>query len=186
MKTNDQFNLKKTLALLLILAGVSVPLYAGRLPEAINPITIAHLYFNVALRLMDSEKKENTKRGEEAKKRFLSKQGGTLTSTEVCSVLACSSLELETMRLNHQVLGLSVNEELVYPAWQFIDGKVLSGLDQVLAVLKEDGAWTQMLFLLTGDIRLEGATPLEKLQKGEIEPVVWAAKCYGSHMESQK
>ncbi len=52
---------------------------------------------------------------------------------------------------------------------------------QVLAVLKEDGAWTQMLFLLTGDIRLEGATPLEKLQKGEIEPVVLAAKCYGSH-----
>jgi len=42
-------------------------------------------------------------------------------------------------------------------------------------------AWTQMLFLLTGDIRLEGATPLEKLQKGEIEPVVLAAKCYGSH-----
>ncbi len=68
------------------------------------------------------------KRGEEAKKRFLSKQGGTLTSTEVCSVLACSSLELETMRLNHRVLGLCVNEELVYPAWQFIDGKVLSGL----------------------------------------------------------
>ncbi|MFM7906158.1 MAG: hypothetical protein ACKPA9_13670, partial [Microcystis sp.] len=56
-----------------------------------------------------------------------------------------------------------------------------SGLDQVLAVLKEDGAWTQMLFLLTGAIRLEGATPLEKLKKGEIEPVVWTAKCYGIH-----
>jgi hypothetical protein len=85
------------------------------------------------------------------------------------------------MRLNRRVLGLSVNEELVYPAWQFIDGKVLSGLDQVLAFLKEDGAWTQIIFLLTGDIRLEGATPLEKLQKGEIDSVVWAAKCYGSH-----
>jgi len=31
------------------------------------------------------------------------------------------------------------------------------------------------------EARLEGATPLEKLQKGEIEPVVLAAKCYGSH-----
>ncbi|MGV2387372.1 MAG UNVERIFIED_CONTAM: hypothetical protein LVR29_00510 [Microcystis novacekii LVE1205-3] len=75
MKTNDQFNLKKTLALLLILAGVSVPLYAGRLPEAINPITIAHLYFNVALRLMDSEKRRTLN---EAKKRrsgsYLSKE----------------------------------------------------------------------------------------------------------------
>jgi hypothetical protein len=63
------------------------------------------------------------KRGEEAKKRFLSKQGGTLTSTEVCSVLACSSLELETMRLNHRVLGLSVNEELVYPACNLLMAK---------------------------------------------------------------
>ena len=66
-------------------------------------------------------------RGEEAKKRFLSKQGGTLTSTEARRVLTCSLLELETMRRNYQVLGLSDNEELVYPAWQFIEGKVLSG-----------------------------------------------------------
>jgi hypothetical protein len=56
MKTNDKFNLKKNLGLLLILAGLSVPLYAGRLPEAINPITIAHLYVNVGLKLMHSEK----------------------------------------------------------------------------------------------------------------------------------
>jgi hypothetical protein len=121
------------------------------------------------------------KRGEEAKKRFLSKQGGALNNIEACSILGCSLLELETMRRNHQVLGLSVNEELVYPAWQFIEGKVLSGLDKVLAALKEDGAWTQVIFLLTGDIRLDGATPLEKLKEGEIDQVVWAAKCYGSH-----
>ena len=57
MLPNDKVNLKKTLALLLILAGVSVPLYAGWLPEAINPITIAHLYVNVGLKLMHSEKK---------------------------------------------------------------------------------------------------------------------------------
>jgi hypothetical protein len=57
MKTNDKFNLKKNLGLLLILAGLSVPLYAGWLPEAINPITIAHLYVNVGLKLMHSEKK---------------------------------------------------------------------------------------------------------------------------------
>jgi len=57
MLPNDKVNPKKTLALLLILAGVSVPLYAGRLPETINPITIAHLYVNVGLKLMHSEKK---------------------------------------------------------------------------------------------------------------------------------
>ena len=121
------------------------------------------------------------KRGEEAKQHFLDKQGGALPNDEACRVLGCSLLELETMRRNHQVLGLSVNEKWVYPVWQFIDGQILSGLDQVLAALEKDGAWTQVIFLLTGDIRLDGATPLEKLQQGEIEQVVWAAKCYGSH-----
>ena len=121
------------------------------------------------------------KRGEKAKTSFLSKQGGALSNIEACRVLTFSPPELETMRRNHQVLGLSVNEEVVYPAWQFIEGKVLSGLDKVLAALKEDGAWTQVIFLLTGDIRLDGATPLEKLKEGEIDQVVWAAKCYGSH-----
>ena len=121
------------------------------------------------------------KRGENAKTSFLSKQGGALSNIEACRVLGCSPPELETMRRNHQVLGLSVNEELVYPAWQFIEGKVSSGLDKVLAALKEDGAWTQVIFLLTGDIRLDGAIPLEKLKEGEIDQVVRAAKCYGSH-----
>ncbi|MGL5034123.1 MAG: hypothetical protein ACRC6M_10030 [Microcystaceae cyanobacterium] len=121
------------------------------------------------------------KRGEEAKKRFLSKQGGALTNIEACSILGCSLLELETMRRNHQVLGLSVNGDLVYPAWQFVGSKVLTGLDKVLAALKDDGAWTQMLFLLTGDIRLDGATPLKQLKEGKFDQVVWAAKCYGSH-----
>ena len=66
------------------------------------------------------------KRGEKVKTSFLSKQGGDLSNIEACRVLTCSPPELETMRRNHQVLGLSVNEELVYPAWQFIEGKVLS------------------------------------------------------------
>ena len=57
MLPNDKVNPKKNLGLLLILAGLSVPLYAGWLPEAINPITIAHLYVNVGLKLMHSEKK---------------------------------------------------------------------------------------------------------------------------------
>ena len=121
------------------------------------------------------------KRGEEAKKRFLSKQGGALNNIEACSILGCNLVELETMRRNNQILGLSVNEELLYPAWQFVEGKVLTGLDKVLTALKDDGAWTQMIFLLTGDIRLDGATPLDKLKTGKIEQVLWAANCYGSH-----
>jgi len=122
------------------------------------------------------------KRGENAKQKLLAQRGKALTGNDVCRILSCSLLELDAMRQNNQVLGVLVNGEFVYPVWQFVDGKVLTGLDKVLEALKDDGTWTQMIFLLTGDIRLEGATPLERLEAGDVDKVLWAADCYGSHI----
>jgi hypothetical protein len=38
------------------------------------------------------------------------------------------------------------------------------------------------MFFKTGDIRLDGATPLERLKAKEIERVVWVASCYGKQI----
>jgi hypothetical protein len=37
------------------------------------------------------------------------------------------------------------------------------------------------MFFKTGDLRLDGKTPLECLQVGEIDNVILAAQCYGKH-----
>ncbi|MDJ0729851.1 MAG: hypothetical protein QNJ33_07645 [Crocosphaera sp.] len=121
------------------------------------------------------------RRGELAKKRFLSKEGGTLSSNDVCQKLNCSPQDLDQMRDNNHILGIEIDDEYVYPAWQFVDGKIISGFDKVLYELKRDGVWTVMIFMLTGDVRLDGKTPLEMLRQGEIDQVVWAASCYGEH-----
>lgn len=121
------------------------------------------------------------RRGEAAKTRFLSREGGTLSSREVCQKLNCSTQDLAEMQENSHIIGIEVNQEYVYPAWQFVDGGILSGLDKVLDELKSDGIWTVMIFMLTGDLRLDGKTPLEMLRQGEIAQVVWAASCYGKH-----
>lgn len=121
------------------------------------------------------------RRGELAKKRFLFKEGGTLSSREACETLNCSYKDLVEMRKNGHIIGIEVDGKYVYPAWQFVDGEILSGLGKVLSELENDGIWTIMIFMLTGDRRLDGKTPLEMLRQGEVDQVVWAASCYGKH-----
>jgi hypothetical protein len=55
----------------------------------------------------------------------------------------------------------------------------LTGLDRVLAALAKFDAWTQLMFMKTGDLRLNDRTPLECLVAGDIDAVVNAAACYG-------
>ncbi|ACK72843.1 conserved hypothetical protein [Gloeothece citriformis PCC 7424] len=119
-------------------------------------------------------------RGVQRKRDLLYQDGSPLTSEGVASLLQITRQGVDKRRKHGQLLGLSLGRRgYRYPVWQFQDGKVLPGLKQVLAELSEYDPWTQLMFFKTGDIRLGGATPLEKLQAGDIEMVVWAASCYG-------
>ncbi len=111
----------------------------------------------------------------------MSKEGGTLSNSEACQQLNCKPQDLAQMRENGHLIGIEVDDHYVYPTWQFVDGKILPGLDKLFSELKRDGIWTIMIFMLTGDLRLDGKTPLEMLRQGEIEQVIWAASCYGEH-----
>jgi hypothetical protein len=119
-------------------------------------------------------------KGVKVKRDLLYQQGQPLRSEEVASVLNLTRQAVDKRRRNGQLLGISLGRRgYLYPIWQFKDGKVLPGLEKVLAQLKEYDPWTQLMFFQTGDLRLEGATPLERLKAGEIEEVIRAASCYG-------
>ena len=64
----------------------------------------------------------------------------------------------------------------------FSDEGILPGWESVLAALTEISPWGKLQFMLSGDLRLEGKTPLECLQIGETEKVVAAAKAYGQQV----
>lgn len=103
-----------------------------------------------------------------------------LTSEEVGQLLHITRQAVDKRRSKGQLLAVSLGRRgYHYPTWQFQDSKVLPGLERVLAVLQDYDAWTQLMFLKTGDLRLGGATPLERLQAGDIDTVVWAAQSYG-------
>jgi hypothetical protein len=121
-------------------------------------------------------------KGYKDKLNLLFEDGFPLKASNVAELLHCDIQEVENLRIKDQLLGVMVGQqEYFYPRFQLEGSKILKGLEEVLKMLKDYSSWTQLMFLKTGDIRLDGKTPLEVLQKGDIEKVVATAKCYGVH-----
>lgn len=119
-------------------------------------------------------------KGVQVKRELIYGDGHPLTSEGVASLLHLSRQAIDKRRKKGQLLAVSLGRRgYLYPIWQFREDKVLPGIERVLAELETSDPWSQLMFLKTGDIRLDGATPLECLQAGEIDRVVWAASCYG-------
>lgn len=119
-------------------------------------------------------------KGVQVKRELLYGDGQPLTSEEVAQLLQITRQAVDKRRSKGQILGVSLGRRgYLYPIWQFQQEEVLPGVEQVLVALKDYDPWTQLMFFKTGDIRLEGATPLERLLAGDIDAVVWAAECYG-------
>ncbi len=120
-------------------------------------------------------------KGVQVKQQLLYGDEQPLTSEEVAALLRMTRQAVDKRRLKGQLLGVSLGKRgYLYPGWQFQSGQVLPGLERVLAALKDNDPWTKLMFMKTGDVRLDGATPLERLQAGDIEAVVQAAESYGT------
>jgi hypothetical protein len=119
-------------------------------------------------------------RGTKVKQELLYGDGSPLKSEEVAQLLGISRQAVDKRRSKGQLLAVSLGKRgYFYPLWQFQAGEILPGLNLVLATLASFDAWTQLMFLKTGDIRLNGHTPLECLIAGDVDGVVAAARCYG-------
>jgi hypothetical protein len=111
--------------------------------------------------------------------------GGTpeifLTEDEVATRLKKDVVSIEHLRIEKKLLSILVNQQYFYPDWQFEQDDILPGISRVLAELthNEHPDVSKWIFMTTGDIRLNGKTPIECLRLGQIEPVVKAASCYG-------
>jgi hypothetical protein len=119
-------------------------------------------------------------KGMKVKEELLYSSGQPLRSEEVAQLLGISRQAVDKRRSKGQLLAVSLGKRgYFYPLWQFRDGGVLTGLDRVLIALAKFDAWTQLMFMKTGDLRLNNRTPLECLIAGDVDAVVSAAACYG-------
>lgn len=120
-------------------------------------------------------------RGAAMRKQMLEAHGGAMSAEQAGRLLGLTRQAVEARRRRGELLAYVIEgPRYRYPRWQFgSDELVLAGLDRVLAALGEMSPWSKGAFMTTGDNRLNGATPVERLATGDIEAVVQAAAAYG-------
>jgi hypothetical protein len=123
-----------------------------------------------------------------AEERLLAKGGGLLTLEQVADELKEDKRIIEYQRKLDELVAVEWNGEYQYPAWQFKDGKLLTGLDRVLEALSQfrKDPWARIIFMTDENDRLGDKTPLECLKTGDraIDEIVEAAECYGLQIAS--
>lgn len=122
-------------------------------------------------------------RGLQMKLDLLERAGGALPPREVAVLLQMSRQAVGKRRMAGTLLGVPTGRRgYGYPACQFVDGGVVSGLAEVLSAFDEDvDPWMRLAFLMTPDDSLGGELPLDALLRGEVDAVVPAASIHGEH-----
>jgi hypothetical protein len=118
--------------------------------------------------------------GNEIKKTLLFASGKPLTVSAVAQKLSEVEEYVEKLRQNRQLIGIPAEGYgYLYPAFQFKEnGSILADLDKLLRSLDRFDIWMQLQFLQTGDLLLEGATPIDVLKQGRLEKALFAAENY--------
>ena len=106
----------------------------------------------------------------------------TISGSEVDRLLGCSSRQTRLDRVkNNTLLAVKDNGVWKYPLWQFdANGaeRVVDGLPQVLAALEVSNL-AKVSWLTRPNPVFAGATPLQMLQRGELERVLAEARGVG-------
>ena len=69
----------------------------------------------------------------------------------------------------------------IYPSWQFSQDGVLEGFESVMGGLSAHDSWSQVIFFLSPNARLQGRLPLQALRARAVDDVRAAAVAFGEH-----
>lgn len=120
--------------------------------------------------------------GIEARDELLNAQGGSWPVERVAKYLGLTRQAVDKRRKANKLIGLAVGRHgYLYPSWQFSRNGTVPGLEDVLGVLHRHDPWSQVIFMLSPNDRLDGMTPLEVLRKGQTDEVKIAAALFGEH-----
>jgi len=120
--------------------------------------------------------------GVQARDQLLNAQGGSWSVERAAKHLGLTRQAVDKRRKANKLIGLAVGRHgYLYPSWQFDRSGTLPGLEDVLHELRRQDPWSQLIFMLSPNYRLDGASPLEQLRKGQIDDVRTAAPLFGEH-----
>jgi hypothetical protein len=120
--------------------------------------------------------------GIEARDQLLTARGGSWPVQRVAKYLGLTRQGADKRRKANKLIGLAIGRHgFLYPSWQFGRNGTMAGLEDVLAQLHQHDPWSQVIFMLSPNDRLNGVAPVEVLRKGQTEEVKIAASLFGEH-----
>ena len=121
--------------------------------------------------------------GAMARQELLDRGGGAYRGEELAGVLGISRQAVDNRQKRGKLLAMTLARRgYHYPAWQVHDGRVLDGLDVVLATLADHDPWSRLAFMLNPNTWLDDEAPLDVLRRDRVEAVRDAASVYGEQV----
>lgn len=109
--------------------------------------------------------------------RLLNHEGAPWSVQAVAAHLGITRQAVAKRVRSHRLLAVDIGRHgQAYPAWQFVRGGVLTGLEAALGALTEHDAWMQLSFFLGATPFLDDRSPLEALRAGDADAVLRAAR----------
>ena len=112
-------------------------------------------------------------RNVEHRERLLALAGGAVSAADAGRLLGGITRQaVDKRRRANTLLAVREGSDWRYPACQFAEGEIVSGIADVVNGFAEAGSWAALDFLLAPDSALGGRTPLEALRAGDREAVL--------------
>lgn len=132
----------------------------------------------------DARVQKALERGAEVRRKLLEAEGGSLSAENAARELNMTKAAVLKRYHNGRLLAWRDEKQhaIRFPAWQFKDGQVLTGLGTVLETLNSGSQlddFGRLLFFLSNSNFLGGKRPLDCLREGELHKTVQAAEGYG-------
>jgi hypothetical protein len=120
-------------------------------------------------------------RGVTRRDALLAQAGGVLSPGDVAERTGMSRQTVNNWRRKGQVIALPRGRrDFVFPACQFVEGRLAPGLDRVLEASALRHPLSQLEMLLAPSARMDGESPLALLRAGRVEDAVAVAATSGS------
>lgn len=122
-------------------------------------------------------------RGHGLRKKLTEDEGGSVSAQQAAETMGMSKQAVLKRYHKGQLIGWKEEKQnaVRFPVWQFESGKVLNGLEEVLARLNSDDSmddYGRLLFFLSQSDFLNGKRPLDCLRKDELHKVLRSVEGY--------
>jgi hypothetical protein len=117
-------------------------------------------------------------RGKRLRRKMAEAEGGAMTCRETARLLGITESAVLKNWKGHGLIGWVRGKNVFFPRWQFIGGRLLPGIEEILQTFASDDHWRLMAYFLCTRHSLNNRRPLDLIRSGELSAIIDHAKAY--------